>query len=249
MERWLAAAGVLWLVAGCDAVVRSELSETQANQIVVALDRAAIAARKVAGGQGRSYRVEVASSELNAALRVLDRNGLPAAEAPSTAELLRPSGLVATPEEERARLSAASAGELARSLERIEGVANARVHLVLPSAARPLDAPVPPAQAAVLLVRRAGGPAIDEQAVRALVAAAVSGLTPNAVAIVQTQATPVTETAVSTVRVGPFSVRRESAPLLRGVLAATLVLDIALAAALIWTVRRKRATQVREAQG
>jgi type III secretory pathway lipoprotein EscJ len=107
---------------------------------------------------------------------------------------------------------------------------------------------VPPAQAAVLLVRRAGGPAIDEQAVRVLVAAAVSGLTPGAIAIVQTHAAPMAETAVSTVRVGPFSVRRESAALLRGVLATTLVIDIALAAALIWAVRRKRATQVREPQ-
>ena len=252
MARWLARAGVLWLLAGCDAVVRSELSEAQANQIVVALDSAAIAGRKVAasGAQARSYRVEVAANELNAALRVLERQGLPAAEAPSTAELLQSSGLVATPEEERARLSAASAGELARSLERLEGVASARVHLVLPSRAGPLDAPAGRPQAAVLLVRRSARTAVDERAVRELVAAAVSGLEPSAVTIVQTQEpAAIAETAVSAVRVGPFSVRRESAPLLRGVLTGGLLLHLALAAALIWSVRRKRSAAPSQAQG
>jgi type III secretion protein J len=243
MARALVAAGLLLLAAGCDAVVRDKLSEAQANQIVVALDAASIAGRKVAGPNrdGSGYRVEVAASELNAALRVLQQQGLPAPDAPDLDRLLQPSGLVATPEEERVRLSAAHAGELARSLERIQGVVNARVHLVLPSALRPLDAAPAPAQAAVLLVRGAGAAAIDETSVRRLVAAAVSGLDPGAVTIVQTQAVQTPQTAVATVRVGPFSVRRESAPLLKGVLALALSLDLAMALALIWAVRRKRA--------
>ena len=234
------------LLAGCDAVVRSQLSEAQANQIVVALDAASIAGRKVgsAGGDGRGYRVEVAAGELTAALRVLQQQSLPAPDAPDLDRLLQPSGLVSTPDEEQVRLSAARAGELARSLERFEGVVSARVHLVLPSAMRPLDAAPAPAQAAILLVRSAGAAAIDETSVRKLVAAAVGGLDPSAVTIVQTQAPRLAQTAVSTVRVGPFSVRRESAPLLKGVLALALSLDLAMAVALIWAVRRKRAARL-----
>jgi type III secretion protein J len=233
----------LLLVAGCNATVRSQLSEGQANQLVVALDAAAIAAHKVAGpnADAHGYRVDVAAGELNAALRVLQQQGLPAPEPPAIEALLEPSGLVATPEEERARLSSATAAELARSLERIDGVVAARVHLVLPSTLRSLDAPAAPPQAAVLLVRRAGVAPIAEHDARKLVAAAVSGLDPQAVTVVQTQAARVETSRASTVRVGPFSVRRESAGLLRGVLASALLLNLAMAVGLIWTVRRKRA--------
>src|SRR5262245_35204132 len=107
-------AAALWLLAGCDAVVRSGLSEAQANQMLVALDAAAIAGQKVAepAGTERVYRVEVPARELAAALRVLQQQGLPVAEPPGIDRLLEPSGLVATPDEERARLTAATAGEL-----------------------------------------------------------------------------------------------------------------------------------------
>ena len=244
MSRSSLAAVALLLVAGCNASVRSRLSEAQANQIVVALDAASIAAHKVSGpnAEAHSYRVEVAAGELNAALRVLQQQDLPAPETPGAEIMLEPRGLIATPEEERARLTAATAAELARSLEGIDGVLSARVHLVLPSASRPLDAAPAPPQAAVLVVHRAGTSSVDARAVRTLVAAAVSGLDPNAVTVVQTQRSAKGAAgAASTVRVGPFSVRRESAPLLKGVLCVALLLNLAMAVALIWTLRRKRA--------
>jgi type III secretion protein J len=240
-----AAVAIALLLAGCNAVVRGQLSEAQANQVVVALDGASIAAHKVAGpnSEGRGYRVEVAAGELNAALRVLQQQGLPAPETPGLEAMLEPSGLVATPEEERARLAAVTAAELARSIERIDGVVGARVHLVLAGASRPLDAASVPPQAAVLLVRPAGAPSIDERAVRTLVAGAVSGLHSSAVTVVQTQAARMARATAATARVGPFSVRRESAPLLKAVLALALLLNLVLAVALIWTVRRKRAAR------
>jgi type III secretion protein J len=232
----------LLIGSGCDAVVQGGLSEAQANQVLVVLDLASISGRKLpddATSEPR-YRIEVPSAELTAALRVLQQQQLPAPDVPSADELLKTSGLIATPDEERARLSAVTANELSRSLERFEGVMAARVHLVLPSAFHPLDAPTTPPQAAVLLVRAHEAQAIDERAVRSLICAAVRGLTESAVSIVQTRAAAPTA-AGATARVGPFSVRRESAPLLRSVLTLALLLDIALALALIWTVRRKRA--------
>jgi type III secretion protein J len=241
--------GAFLLVAsGCDSVVRGGLSEAQANQVLVALDQAAISGRKQpepSAGAPR-YRVEVPSAELTAALRVLQERSLPVAEPPSSDQLLQPSGLIATPDEERARLAAATSNELARSLSRFAGVVDARVHLVLPSALHPLDAAPEPPRAAVLLVRAHATPAIDQRAARALVAAAVTGLPPDAIAIVQTEAPPQAPIVAATARIGPFSVRRESAPLLRAVLALALLLDIALAIALIWTVRRKRAAAFAE---
>jgi hypothetical protein len=94
----------------------------------------------------------------------------------------------------------------------------------------------------VLVAHRRGARPIDERAVRKLVAAAVSGLSADAVTVVQTQSpVKVAAGATAAVRVGPFSVRRESAPLLKAVLATALLLNLALAGALIWTVHRKRA--------
>lgn len=242
----------LLIASGCDSVVRGGLSEAQANQVLVALDQAAISGRKQnepAAGDPR-YRVEVPSAELTAALRVLQERNLPVAEPPSSDQLLQPSGLIATPGEERARLAAATGNELARSLSHFAGVVDARVHVSLPVALHALDAPPETARAAVLLVRAHAAPAIDEHAVRTLVAAAVNGLARDAIAIVQTEAPPQAPVLAATARIGPFSVRRESAPLLRAVLALALLLDIAMAIALIWTVRRKRtAVSAEQARG
>jgi type III secretion protein J len=242
---WLASClGAFLLIgSGCDSVVRGGLSEAQANQVLVALDQAAISGRKHTepGAGDPRFRVEVPAAELTAALRVLQEQNLPLPDPPAGDQLLQASGLIATPDEERARLAAATSNELARSLAHLAGVVDARVHLSLPRTLHVLDAQPETARAGILLVRAHGTPAIDEHAVRTLAAAAVNGLSADAIAIVQTEAPPQAPTIAATARIGPFSVRRESAPLLRAVLALALLLDIALAIALIWAVRRKRA--------
>src|SRR5262245_25168970 len=103
----------------CKATLRGGLSEDEANQIALALDRAQIAASKI-GAQGTGARprfaVQVAASDVASALQVLERDRLPRPEPAGFSELYAEPGLLATPHEERARWAAAIAGELARSL-------------------------------------------------------------------------------------------------------------------------------------
>jgi type III secretion protein J len=148
---------------------------------------------------------------------------------------------VATPNEERARWAAATAGELSRSLERIAGVSDARVHVAPAETPLALDASPRPAKASVLVRRKAGAPPIDEAAVRALVAGAVDGLAPEHVVVTQTPLQAGAPHVAGLVHVGPISVTRSSALALKLVLGGALAFDLLLAVAVIalWRDRRR----------
>jgi type III secretion protein J len=235
--------GLLLVAAGCKAALRSGLSEHEANQITLALDGAQISASKVAGpgADGARYAVQVPAAEVAQALRVLEREKLPQREAPGFEQLYGESSLVATPAEERARWAAATAGELSRSLQRIAGVADARVHLALDTSARALDAPEPAAKASVLIRRRSGTAAVDEAAVRALVAGAVDGLSADRVSVLQVPSESGATPKPSWVRIGPISVTRASTFALKALLGGALALDLLLAVTLVvvWRVHRR----------
>jgi type III secretion protein J len=230
------------LCAACRSPLVGGLSEQQANEIVVALDVAAIPAAKMAtnGGSPTGFRIEVAGSDVARALRVLHDSKLPSAPMPGFEALYAGQSLVATPQEERARWAMASAGELATSLERLDGVLDARVLLVPRGDARPLDASPEPAKASVLLQRRKGSRPIDVRAIRDLVAGAVEGLEAGRVTVVQAEAADNTAKPKSFVRVGPATVTAESAPALRWLLAGGLVLNLLMAAAFAWAWRGRR---------
>jgi type III secretion protein J len=152
--------------------------------------------------------------------------------------------LVPTATEERARFVAAQSGELARSLEGMEGVLGARVHLAIPEGSDfAFDEARPTPSASVLLRLRAGA-SVDDAAVQALVAGAVPQLTPDAVAVVKVEAAAVTPQRAALVHIGPIAVTQGSAPILKGVLGGALGLSALLAIALIisWMrLRRPRA--------
>ena len=230
-----------FVLAACKTTLRAGLNEREANQLIVALDAAAIAASKQAESGARDrFRIEVAETDAARALALIEAQGLPRRDAPGVDQLYRESALLATPQEERARWTAATQAELARTLARMPGVLDARVHLALPDAERPLDAAPPPGKAAVLLQRARNAPTIDESAVRSLIAGAVDGLAAEQVSVVQAVADAPVAIAPALVHVGPIAVSRGSAPLLRGVLAAALALDLLMAIALLIVVRRAR---------
>ena len=250
--RWLAALGLALTASACRGTLRGGLTEEQANQIAVVLDAAQIAAVKVAGpgsGSARRFEVQVATADMSSALRVLERERLPRPEPPGFAELYDDSGLVATPNEERARWAAATAGELSRSLERIAGVLDARVHLTPAEPALALDAPARPVRASVLVRRRAGAPPIDEAAARALVAGAVDGLAAEHVVVIQTESEASARPASALVRIGPISVTRSSAPALKLALGGALVLDVLLAVAVVVLWRNRQRGGARRPEG
>jgi type III secretion protein J len=203
------------------------LDEPQANQVIVALDEGGVRAekRRDEGAEG-AWRVEVGGGDAPTAQRILAERELPRPRPPGFAEVFGKGSVVPTPSEERALYLHALSGELARTVQAIDGVVDARVHLALaPQDPLRPDAPVPP-RAAVLVKARPGSHAqLDALApgIRALVAGAVPGLDASAVSVV------VAEAAALHGREAPGTSPRRA--LLLAVAGATALLALALGGA------------------
>jgi len=142
-----------------------------------------------------------------------------------------------------AALVRGEAGEIERTLEMVDGVVSARVHVVLEEAdPLALDAGKPRAAArAAVLVKIAGGrPPLAELDVQKLVAGSVPGLDPRAVAVVTTPA-PIPEAGARgpLASVGPFRVTPSSRAPLIALFGAALATIGALAGLLLVSVRRR----------
>jgi type III secretion protein J len=240
---------LLVLLAGCEAELAAGLPDEQASALVVALDEAGIASGRSLDGASEPprYRVTVAPDDVADALAVMRAEGLPRDEPPGLAETFSEGSLVPTPTEERARLAAALSGELARSIEEIDGVLVARVHLALPEPVTlALDAPPAEPRASVLIRYRGEVAPYDEGAVRRLVAGAIEHLTEANVAIVGVRSAPRPALERRLAQIGPIAVTRGSATALKLVLGGSFTLNVLVALALVAVLRRRPAPPVEE---
>lgn len=227
------------VLSACSTTLEQGLDEREADAIVVALADRGIGATKERERGGAGFDVVVLESDAARALGVLRDEDLPRDDEAGMAETYAEPSLIPTAGEERARLAHALAADLARTIELLDGVRSARVHVGLPDASViPMDdAPIAPS--ASVLVRHAEGTTIDEAAIRTLVAGAVPGLTPERVAVVSRVARPPGEhTALE--HVGPIAVTAGSANPLRAVLAALLLVNVALAIGIGGLLMRRR---------
>ncbi|MCC7538370.1 MAG: secretion protein [Deltaproteobacteria bacterium] len=248
-SRWRALSAVSWALslAACDVTLATGLAESEANQVVVALDREGIGAEKrEAEGGDEGFAVHVSPDDVAPALAVLRASGLPRAPEPGLAQMFTGQGLVPTPTEERARYAVGLAGDLARSIEAIDGIVDARVHLAIPERdpAR-LDEPEAsrPRPTASLLVRHRGAQLpTDANGLRSLVAGAVEGMRREDVTVVAVPvpSAPSREGRTGLVRVGPVSVTRGSAGPFRLFVGAALCGHVVLALLLAVVALRKR---------
>ena len=172
----LAAAAAL-ATTGCDKEARlnTNLEETQANLIVAALLDAGISAHKTEGDEG-AWNVMVAESRFAEAANLLDRKGLPRRAFNGVGEVFKKSGMVSSPSEERIRFMDALAQDLARTISGIDGVLDARVHIVLPEN-DPVARNALPSSAAVALRARYDADLTDYiPSIKGLVKNAIEGL-------------------------------------------------------------------------
>ncbi len=235
---------LLTLLCACEATLEADLAEEQANQVLVALHERGIGASKEQiGGSGEDARfaVMVAPEEVAPALEVLRADGLPRTPDPGLAEIFGEGGLVPTATEERARFLTGLSGELARSIEVIDGVLDARVHLAIPGRSRlTLETETTHPRASVLIEYRGAEPPYDADAVRALVVGAVDEMRTEDVAVIGVQTQHAAEPREARlVSLGPVTVTRGTAGVLKGILAGALVLNLLLAVLLVWAWRRK----------
>jgi type III secretion protein J len=236
--RFVVALLVLALAA-CTTELERGLSEASADEIVVTLADHGIGATKEAErGSGR-FGVRVLESEVPAALSVLRDEGLPREVSPSLAESFAEPSLIPTAGEERARLAAALASDLERTIESLDGVHAARVHVGLPDpSAVPLDEQPEPRVASVL-VRRDAGAVIDEAAIRTLVAGAVPGLSTDHVSVVTVE--HAASAARPLVHLGPITVTEGSVTPLKVIVGVLLLFNVLAIAGAAFALRRVRA--------
>lgn len=132
---WLkaACAAALALLAGCEeeTTLYARLEERQANAIIAELKAHDISCRKTPGEEG-SWSVMIGESNFATAVELLEQKGLPRRQYQGVAESFKKTGMVSSPSEERIRFMDALAQDLSRTISQIEGVVDARVHVVLP---------------------------------------------------------------------------------------------------------------------
>jgi type III secretion protein J len=232
-------------LSACAVPVAGALDDNEANRVVVALDRASVDAMKEPdpASEGR-WRVLVARDDVARALSTMRDEELPRAAPAGVLEAVGKGSLVPSEAAEHAQLVAGIAGDLERSLEGIDGVLRARVHLNVPSPSPLREAAPPHGSASVLVAHRGSTPPISADSVQRLVAGGVAGLLPTDVAVVMVSraapARPAADTSLG--HVGPIAVARTSLRLLQGALVALVALVAILAGAtLVLNARLSRA--------
>ena len=123
---------ILWLLVGCSSRLVSGLAEVEANEIVSILSGAGVDAQKQSA-DGKTHEVMVSGAAFNESLQILRSVGLPKERTTKLPDYIKKEGLVSTPLEERARLMYALGRDMAQTFEQIDGVIQARVHVVVPT--------------------------------------------------------------------------------------------------------------------
>jgi type III secretion protein J len=239
-KAWLRGAlvaALAFLCLACSAPVAGDLDEDEANRVFVALDRAGVDATKSADPtvEGK-WRIEVARDDVPRALGVLREEELPRHVTPGVLDAVGKGMLVPSEASEHAQVVAGLAGDLERTLQSIEGVLNARVHLSLPVAPPPGARDLAPARgtASVLIEHRGPTPPLSVDAVQRLVAGGVTTLLPTDVSVVMLpRPAPVPSRAGEIAHVGPIAVARQSMRALQGALMALVALVALLMATTI----------------
>jgi len=236
---------VLAAVAACSVPVAGGLDEGDANRVVVALDRAAIDATKEVDPlvEGK-FRVMVTRDDAARALGTMRSEELPRPHAPGVMDTLDRGALVPSSAQEHAQLVTGIAGDLARTLEGVDGVLSARVHLnVAPPDPLRLG-PAPRTTASVLLEHRGTSPPLTDVAVARLVAGGVADLAPADVAVVFVSRTALPIAAEAELRhVGPIAVTRASMRALQAALAGLILVVAALTVVALGLYGRLRRLQ------
>lgn len=239
MNRWSWVVSVF--LVGCSARVTGGLDEERANEAVAWLASHGVAASKASetgAGEAR-YSIEVPRAEVGEALALLEDANLPRRDDPGIAETYAETSLVPSPTEERVRFLSAVAGELSRTIERIDGVVDARVHIASPeNVLRAIDEPPPPARASALVTIRPGTH-VERESIRELIAGAVDGLVRDQVSVVVVARASLADRRSPYAHLGPFRVSPSSLRPLGALLTLSIALHVALAAAVLALLRRR----------
>jgi len=178
-------------LAGCEkeTTLHAGLEEQQANLVMAALLDAGIDCHKTPGEEG-TWNVSVAESRFAAAVNLLERAGLPRRPHQGIGEVFKKTGMISSPSEERIRFMDALAQDIAKTISGIDGVVDARVHVVLPEN-DPFARNALPSSAAVAIRSRWDADLTDIiPSVKGLVKNAIEGLKAEKIMVTVFKDTP-----------------------------------------------------------
>jgi len=195
-RRLTLAAVALVLTTGCSIELQHDLTEDDANAIYVLLNQNGISAtkEKEEGGNEVRYMVTVPKADASAAFTLLKEHSLPRPQQIGFADIRRGKGMIPTQVEERAIMLEALGGEVSASLNKVDGVLEARTIVMIPEKndlAQPDKKPMPSASVFIKYRTSLDGRApIDELLVKKFVSGAVEDLQPENVTVIMSQSQP-----------------------------------------------------------
>jgi type III secretion protein J len=180
----------LVLLVACKTSLFEGLDEDQANRIVAVLSRHGIDSAKERNTD-KTWSISVDEDDVVNATELAGAYALPRGVHANLGELFSRQGLISSPEEDQVRYVYGLTQELAETLEKMDGVLVARVHVVDPPR-DPLLGPAPQPSASVMLRYRSDVNVESmRDKIRSLVAGAVTGLTPDRVYVTLVPVMPV----------------------------------------------------------
>lgn len=204
---WLAILFVIFLLSGCSTELVTGIDENEANRLLVVLSENNIRAKKVLveTDQGPSWNVKVKRKEFLRALQILKENNLPGEKVKGVLEIFGKKDFLPTQTAEKALEEYSQNAELSKTLEQIQGVVKARVHIA--RVRDELTGVEKPVSASVLInyiANDSGAPPFSIDDIRKIIAGGVANLLEDnvnvvAVPVPQKSAKPSrTESSVST---------------------------------------------------
>lgn len=137
------------LMTACKTDLYTGLQERETNEMLAVLLRGGITAGKLPAAEN-TWNLQVEEAELARAVELLNSKGYPRQEFESMGAVFKKEGLISSPMEERIRFIYALSQEISATLTDIDGVLNARVHVVLPEN-NPLNKTLLPSSASVFI--------------------------------------------------------------------------------------------------
>lgn len=189
IRRWLLLMVALVALAGCRTDLYTNVTEREANEMMAALLQNGISAEK-APLRDNLFALSVGNADVSQALTILDELGLPRRNRQSIGEVFQRAGMISSPFEERVRYIHALGEEVAQTLQQIDGILVARVHIVMPEEPG-LGQQARPSSAAVFIRQRQGYDLefLTPQ-IRRLVSSSIEGVDYEAVTVVLIEAQP-----------------------------------------------------------
>lgn len=235
--RLLAAVVLALLLCACAKQVElmAAMPETEANEVMAALQNAGIEAIKRPGKEGM-VSLSIDAAQLGRAVDLLRAKGLPQQRYAGMGQVFKKEGLISSPLEERARYIYAISQELGATLSQIDGVMVARVHVVLPERGTAGDAGMPSSAAVFIKHQENYNLDVLQPQIRRLVNNSIPGLSPDKISIVLFNSEPVRPAAA------PPAQPEAHVPLYAA-LAALLAVALGVLGYLGLRLRRNRSTE------